>query len=67
MAPLGGDRYKVSYAGDGKKHMPHTVPWHIEKNNLGTLFKHALALSMQVVAILAGTSILLLLLQEERR
>ena len=36
VAPLGGDRYKVSYAGDGKEHMPHTVSWHIEKNNLGT-------------------------------
>ena len=34
--PLGGDRYKVSYAGDDKEHMPHTVSWHIEKNSLGT-------------------------------
>ena len=36
MTSLIGDRHKVSYAGDGKEHIPHTVSWHIEKNNLGT-------------------------------
>ena len=27
VTPLGGDRYKVSYTGDGKEHMPHSVSW----------------------------------------
>ena len=36
VTPLGGDRYKVSYTGDGKEHMPHSVSWCTEKNSLGT-------------------------------
>ena len=68
VAPLIGDRYKVSYAGHDKEHMPHTVSWHIEKRTtLGHLSQHALALFMQVVAILAGPLLLLLILQEDRR
>ena len=36
VTPLGGDRYKVSYTGDGKEHMPHSVSWCTEENSLGT-------------------------------
>ena len=67
VTPLGGDRYKVSYTGDGKEHMPHSVcHGALRRTALEHPFQHALALFMQVVAILADTSSLLLL-QEERR